>query len=278
MVRAIAAVLLAIVSLAGGCQGGDAWGMMDSIHRSMARREVAKGCELSARSDEAGAAAAFEEALSLDPHNATAHANLGRIAAAAGRDEAAVRHYQAAVKNAPDSGEYAFALAGCLDKLSETAIDRRQTLDAAVRAYRYVCWLEPHNLEAAIRLGACCRRQGDLEGAIAALREAEAIDSASARVHNELASTYQELGDHDRALSEYAQALKIEPDSLIAHNGSGEINLALSRRSQSEYPLARQRAIAHLRRSLEIESRQPQIRALLVELEPSPGEMADAGE
>jgi tetratricopeptide (TPR) repeat protein len=276
--RVNVAALLAIVSLAGGCQRSDGHGMMGPLHRAIARHDVARGCDRSAAGDEAAAAALLESAVAHDPHNALGQANLGRIRATAGQYEEAVRHYQAAVRNAPETSEYAFALANCLDKLAETSIDRQQMLDRAIRAYRYVLFLDPHNLEAEIRLGACCRRQGDFVEAFAALRRAETPDSPSARIHNELASTYEDLGDYDKALSEYAQSLQLEPDNLIAHNGCGEINLALSRRPSSQHPLARRRAIAHLRRSLEIEAGQPRVRALLAELEPSAREMADAGE
>jgi tetratricopeptide (TPR) repeat protein len=276
LMKASGAGLLAIVLLASGCRHGDAWGMMDPVHRAVARQDAAKGCDLAAKGDDAAASAAFQGAVSHDPHNAIAHANLGRIEAAAGHPDEAVRHYQIAVRSAPESSEYAFALADCLDRMSETSLDRQRTGDAAIRAYLHARGLDPNNLETTIRLGACYRRQGAFAEAIAVLREAETLDSTSARVHNELASTFEDLGDGNKALAEYTEALKIDPNNLAAHNGCGAINIMLSRRSEGEHPLARQRAIAHLRRSLEIDGEQPRIRALLTDLEPSPREMADA--
>lgn len=278
MTKATVAAALAMVALAGGCQRGDPLGVMDSIHRAVARHEAGRGCELAAGGDEGGAAAAFEKAVSHDPHNALAQANLGRIHAAAGRYEPAVRHFQAAVRSAPDCTEYAFALATCLDKLADTSIDRQRTLEAAVRAYRHVRWLDPHNLEAAIRLGVCLRRSGNYSEAITALREAQSLDHDSAAVHVELAATCEELGDHANALSEYAAALKLDPDNLAAHNATAEINLTLSRQSPDQHPLAERQAIAHLRKSLQIEANQPRIQALLTRLEPSAAKMAAAGE
>lgn len=272
-----AAVIAVLLAAGSGCQQGDSFKLFDSFNQALVRQDVARGEQLLADQKPDQASAAFEKAVARDPHNAQAHARLGMILVRSGRIEEAVRHYQLAVRNSPQNAEYALALAQALDGLAETAFDRRQVLEAAARAYAHVRWLDPDNLEAAIRLGDCERRLGRFVEAVQSLHEALRLDPSSARAHVDLAAVYEDLGDADSALSEYSVALKFDPDNIAAHNGCGMINAARDRQDGPRRPSAHERALAHLRKSLQLNPDQPNVRAALEQLDASRGDFADAG-
>lgn len=263
-----AIILAAIAVLPTGCQRTASL-VLDPIHRSLAMHHLHRGERLLANDDPTGAITAFQRAVAHDPKIASAHAQLGRIHAHAGDLEKAVRHYRAAVKAAPDNASHALTLADALQHLATTSMDRAAILRAAVRAYRHALGLGPDSFKGTLGLARCYHELGAFDLAARALLAAGDLDPSAAIIHTELAAIHTARGYPRRALNAYKAALKIDPDDLRAHNGSGEINLALSRRSGSRPPFAREKALAHFRKSLQLSPEQPHIRALLHGLEPS---------
>lgn len=259
-------LLVACLALSG-CRHGDLAAMTRPFHQAAARHHARQADACSIRGDDAGAAMAYETALNHDPHNAAMHANAAATYARRGQLDFAVGHYQAAVRADPNSIEYALALAQTLVRHAAASVDRRERLEAGARAYRHALWLDPARLDASVGLASCYRSLGRSNEAIQTLREAATLDPSSVRVRMELASIHEELGDDDAALTEYAQALRLDPDNVAIHNACGSLNLALSRKSKDRRPLARERAVAHFRKSLDISPDQPSIHALLTQLE-----------
>jgi tetratricopeptide (TPR) repeat protein len=250
-----------------GCRQGGWTAMTRPFNEAVARRHAQQAERLSDRGDEAGAAEAYEAALDHDPQNAVLHAEAAAVYARRGQVDFAVGHYQAAVRADSNNAEYALALAETLMRHAENSVDRRELLKAAERAYAHARWLAPERLDAALGSARCLRQLGRMTEAAQVLREAERLDPSSPAVHIELASIEEEMGNADAALGEYGQALKLDPDNVTAHNACGLLNLEMSRRMGSQRPLARERAVAHFRKSLEVDPNQPRICEHLSQLE-----------
>ena len=272
------------------------------VNESLARQDVCTGQALLARSDQEGAIAAFERAVDRDPRNAAAQAELGRLLAAKGDFEGAADHYREALKTDPMNLQYALAPADLLQRQAETSTDRQGVLQAAVRAYAHAHWVDPASVDALAGLGRCLRLLGEFEAATEALCEAIAADPKSASARIELAAIHYLQGDYAEALVEYDRVLEVDPENCTAHNACGVINLRLSRdqgrsgtdvaggspasftgpAGASNLPstIARERAVAHFRKSLQIDPDQPRIRVLLEALQssaPAAAGVADAG-
>jgi Tfp pilus assembly protein PilF len=259
-------IVVACVLGTCGCEKSQTPGLVTSFKHLLARDAVQRGERSLASGDEAAATAAFKKAVAYDGHDAQAQAALGRICTRAGRMESAVQHYQAAVRNAPESAEYALALAESLRRLAETSIRRPEALQAAVRAYRHVRWLDPENADAGLGLGVCYHQLGQFAEAMVVLRETESLAPSAPGVRIELGSLAEDRSDYDTALAEYSQALKLHPENLAAHNGAGRVSMKIARQTRSSNPLAYARAMAHFRKSLELDANQPQVRQWLAEL------------
>jgi len=260
---AVNAALVTLVCFGAGCQGGRLT-LFDPLHRAAARAEVRRGERLLVKSKTDEAAAAFRRAVSSDPRCAAAHAQLGKMSASAGDLDGATEHFRAAVKSNPDNVDYALALAEHLRAAAPTSMDPSRTLRAAIRAYRHVRSIDVAQPSAALGLAACYGSFGAQRVALETLREVRRTYRDSAALHCAIAATHTRLNEDKSALAAYGEALRIDPDCIAAHNGAGEINSRLIGAGTGvRRALARERATAHLRRSLELEAEQPRIRALL---------------
>ncbi|MFH1418580.1 MAG: tetratricopeptide repeat protein [Planctomycetota bacterium] len=262
-----------------GCQQYQAYHVFDGLNRTLARQDIRRGEQALANGNETDAARLFARAARRDPRSAVAHANLGDIREAAGDHCAAAEHYRAAVRLAPDDSDYAVALADNLRLAADVSLDRRRMLEASARAYRYVRRLQPDHFSAAIHLGTVYRELGRLAQAVRALRDAEQLMPHSAEVHRQLGLTYEAQGKYGAALREFSIVLRTTPEDARVHNACGRINLAMNRKTAGDSTIARERALAHLRKSLQIDADQPGVRSLLAQLEQQvQAPLADAGQ
>ncbi len=261
---ALDAALVMGVCFAAGCQGGRLT-LFDPLHRATARAEVRRGEQLLAEAKIEAASAAFRRAISSDARCAAAHARLGELSADAGDVDDATNHFRAAVKSDPHNVAHALALAEHLRAAAPTSMDPARTVRSAIRAYRHVRSIDPAQFPAAIGLAACYGSFGGHRAALETLCEARESHADSAALHCEIAATHARLHEEDCALAAYGEALRIDPDCIAAHNGAGKINSRLVS-TGARRALARERAVAHLRRSLELDADQPRIRAVLASL------------
>ncbi len=266
--RLKALLLMTAFLMASGCQQHQAYHIFDGFNRALARQDIRRGEQALANGNETDAARRFARAARHDPRNAVAHANLGDIRGAAGEYSAAAAHYREAVKLAPDNAEYAIALADSLRLAADVSLDRRRMLEASARAYRYVRRLQPDQGSSAMHLGTVYRELGHLELAVHALRDAEQLMPDSAEVHRQLGLTFEAQGEFDQALREFSLVLKTNPEDTSVHNACGRINLTVNRNTVGGNTLARERALAHLRKSLTIDSDQQSVWSLLAQVEP----------
>jgi len=254
------------LGLLSGCRAAPhGVGAFDSLH---ANQHVDEGERLLAEHNAPAAAKSFEAALRLDPRNARANARLGRILAQSGELELAAEHYARAVRSCPTSFEYALALARCYSRQAATSLEKERLLQAAARAYRHAQSLDSTSFSVTLELARCYRHLGETQWAISSLKEAAALNPRAAEVHAELGAIYHRCGDHAASVSEYAIALREDGDNCQYHNGIGRAYMALARAGGSAGARAREQAIAHFRRSLEIDSTQAYVKGMLRRLEP----------
>jgi tetratricopeptide (TPR) repeat protein len=228
--------------------------------RAVARWYVNQGDRQIEAGDESKAQKKYESALARDEASSDAHARLAKIALERKEFEDAATHYRAALKLDSDNIEYAMNLGESLGELSMTSMDRPKHLLAAARAFQHAREIDPRNFTAALRLGQCYRCLGEDQAAIAVLEEAVNLDPVSSDVHLELASIHEARGDHREALAHYQKVLKLDPNDVSAHNRAAAVNFELARTGGARGLLAKQRAMAHLKRSLEINPNQPRLR------------------
>ena len=81
--------------------------------------------------------------------------------------------------------------------------------------------------------GNAYQSKGDYPRAIQDYDEAIRIDPDSALAFNNRGSAFQHMGNYDRAIQDYDQAIRLDPSSALAHNNRGRAN-----HLKEDYPLA----------------------------------------
>jgi len=262
----LCAGVMMLIAVAGCQKGGT--NLLASFREASTRRDLEKADALIAAKDDGQAALLLEKIVRREPHHAGARARLGRMAYASGDYEHAAEHYRAALRTEPDSLDYALALARSLARLAATSIDRDKMMEAAARAYCYAQLLDSQGFTATIELATCYSELGAFDKAEAALKDAIKQHPNVADIHAQLGEVYHARNRFDAALSEFRAALLLDPGNLAAHNGCGMVNAELARSGGPKGSIARERAIAHFRRSLQVCADQPRVRQAMQQLEP----------
>src|SRR5438067_1602731 len=79
----------------------------------------------------------------------------------------------------------------------------------------------PDDAEAHYNLGNALYVKGDHDGAIAEYREAIRVKPDHAEAHHNLGSALDDKGDHDGAIAEWHEAIRLKPDLAKAHYDLG---------------------------------------------------------
>lgn len=241
--------------------------LMEPIHKSTASWELKRAEDHAQRGRDESAADAFQRAIRHDPRCAAAHAGLARLRLQQGAMDQAAGSFRSAVKYDPQRFEYAMELADCLRIGAAQHADPRAQLADAIRAYQYAESLDGTRYEPVFGIGVSYRLLGDVDRALDHLRRAIGLNPAAVAPHIEKAAAHFARNEYRNALAEYRQILEIDPNSVAAHNGAGRVNAVLARARGPRGALARERAVAHFRRSLELGTDQADIRKSLAELE-----------
>ncbi len=207
-----------------------------------AEDQVKRGVVLATSGDYAGAVAAFDAALAIDPAVAGGWMNRASARARAGDPKGALEDFERALELAPDDPMLLVNRAGVRAMLNDfdgalADLDRAVALapdDAFARSHRGLM-LNIHgrneeaivDLDRAIELGGGDARVydvrgttrlelGDRAGAIADFRAAIAIDPRHALPWRDLAVASLEVDDVDEALVSVARALELAPGDPTA--------------------------------------------------------------
>jgi cytochrome c-type biogenesis protein CcmH/NrfG len=160
------------------------------------------------------AAAAFREAIRLNPDNALYHHNLGSALFGKGDMDQAIRAYKDAIKRKPD-----FVAAHV--NLGH-ALMRSGKLGQAITAFKEGIRLQPDLAVAYGSLGLALTKQGKAEQALAAFREAIRLKPADPYHRYDLGKVLLATGDVDRAIHAYREAIRLRPSFAHAYNTLGQ--------------------------------------------------------
>jgi serine/threonine-protein kinase len=147
------------------------------------------------KGDYAGAIAALEETLRLDPDYGRRGGwfNLGTACLGAGKIDRAIEAFEAAIERNPEDADSFVNLA--------VAHQRRDEHREAVEACRKAIAIAPRHAEAHFNLGLSLRRLAAPRRAAAAFREALRLQPQNLRARLHLASTLRDAGDFDGAFA-----------------------------------------------------------------------------
>ena len=93
-----------------------------------------------------------------------------------------------------------------------TAWLRAARADEAIAAYRQAQAIDPSAIAAHVNLGSALQQTGDIDGAVAALETARALAPAAPEVLNNLGNLYKEQGRVDDAFAAYEAARRAAPE------------------------------------------------------------------
>ena len=159
------------------------------------------------------ALAFFQKAITAAPGQADAHSNRGAVLQEMGRLEEALAAYREAVALKPDYVEAIVNEANALRLLGRP--------DEARLSYERAIALRPTLAEAFGGLGNALRALGRPEDALAAFRRATALKPSYAEAHLNLGVVLAELERTDEAIHAYRGAIQISPGYAEAHTNLG---------------------------------------------------------
>jgi len=165
------------------------------------------------------AAAAFREAIKVQPDYTNAWYNLGWAYARAGQFSAAAGAYRQLTKLAPRDARAWIELGDA------EAGAGRQT--EAVAAYNAVIKLKPDSADGYFHLGAALANQGNTTEAVDAFRQALRRDPNLPEAWFNLGVMSEKRGENDEAVVFFQQAIRLKPDYVEAWGGLVKSHLNL---------------------------------------------------
>jgi tetratricopeptide (TPR) repeat protein len=175
----------------------------------------------------------WSDALAKSPGNPRAHNNLGSALVRQGKLDAAMEHFEEALRLRPNDCEARFNVG--------LVLLRQKHYDAAIESLRQAIQLDPRLTEAHHNLGLALLAKNDYEAAIAAFRAAMARNPEHAGAHNNLAwilATCPEprWRDGPQAVREAEEAMRLvhreDPEMLdtlaAAHAAAGQFETAVA--------------------------------------------------
>jgi len=267
--RVVVGVIVA-AGLVGGCRRGDV-GAFDPVHDRVAEQSISRGWDRLGEGDLDGATRNFERAIRHDPSNPEGYAGLGRIAERQGRWPQAIDYYQDAFRRSREPGGYALLLGKALRTLAATSIHRARLAAAALRIHEHASLSANASMEALLGLGDCHQLLGDNSAALAVFEQARQLDPYSVEPLLAMARTWAAMGRHADAMDACGTALRLAPEDAAVHHTMADVNLSRASGDGPGSAMARQRALAHYRKSLRINPAQLDVRRRIADLEaPTP--------
>ena len=186
-----------------------------------------------------GALAEFSEAIRLDPNNAVAHYNKGRVLLDLQHNAEAKPELEAATRLDPNAAD-AWYLLGMISRQAGNT-------DEAIHEFEQALAAKPDNAEARFMLGQELVRKGDEAGAIAQWRKAIEIRPT----YNEAIFSLARLlmkSDPEEAKRLQARFQALQAQQHIMDRAQTLGNFALTSADAHDWP----QAIAHLKEALQV--------------------------
>jgi len=184
----------------------------------------------------ADSAAAYREAIALDPTIAEAHFNLGNVLCEMNESAAALDAYRQAISVRPDFFEAYFNLA---DTLAGNG-----RLDEAATMYRKAAEIRPQLSDVHNNLGTVLIELGDFDGAIASLQTAVSAAPQSGEAYANLGTALKHAGRMDDSVAALEQAAALLPGSADAPFNLGMALMQSGRHTEAEVAYRRAMALA----------------------------------
>ncbi|HVM60328.1 MAG TPA: tetratricopeptide repeat protein [Verrucomicrobiae bacterium] len=159
----------------------------------------------------------YEQALRLKPDYAEAHNNLGIALVQLGKLQEAVGHYEQALRIRPD-------YAGAHNNLGLDLVQLGR-LPEAIGHWEQAVRIQPDYAEARNNLGNALLQAGKVPEAIAQYEQALRINPDLADAHENLGVALVQAGRVEEAIGQYQQSLQIDPQNADAHISLGNIFL-----------------------------------------------------
>jgi tetratricopeptide (TPR) repeat protein len=164
------------------------------------------------------AADLLSRAIETDPQFVVAQYTLGTVHQALGNRWKAAAQFRASTQLDPTYPEPYKALGDLL-----LAAPRR-LYDQAVEAYQKAIERRAFYAEAHVGLGEALAAKGDVDGAVNAYQKALTYNAVNPRVHVSLGKIYYtEKGLYYESVSAYKRAIELDPRSVEARMGLGEV-------------------------------------------------------
>ena len=171
------------------------------------------------------AMAEFQSALKINPRNAEALANIGRVFSRIGRMDEAIVQYQKALEFKPNFPEAHSDLGNCF-----FAIGR---IDDAISQYKKAFEFKPDYAQACFNLGNALGQLGHLDQAATQFQKAIEFKPDYADAYLNLGAIYSHIGRMDDAISQYKKAVEIKPDNAEALHNLGNALLHQGRMAEA---------------------------------------------
>jgi tetratricopeptide (TPR) repeat protein len=149
---------------------------------------------------------AFQRSLDLDPASVKAENNLGLALEGLNRTDEAVAAYRKAIVMQTESKAPSEQP---LLNLAKVLVDRNQ-LDEALPMLEKAQRIAPHDWKVLEQLGRLQGEKGDLEAAAQAFEQAIAIEPQRASLHFQLGQVYRKSGAVDKAAREFALVQQLQ--------------------------------------------------------------------
>jgi tetratricopeptide (TPR) repeat protein len=161
----------------------------------------------------------YDQAIRLDPKDATPYWNRGNVFNVKGRYDQAIQEYDQAIKLNPGFSQAFFSRALAYQSKAtwdfDAYLNEGRYEDLAIKDYSEAIRLNPkgpgaYNNRGNIHLG---KRQ--YQDAIASYDEAIRLDPNSALYLRNRAGAYRAMGEYDRAIADYQKALTLKGDEAL---------------------------------------------------------------
>ena len=183
---------------------------------------------------------ACQNALQVNPEEASAYKYAGKSLLALGQFEKAQQCLVKAHQLDGSDPEIVKDIGNIFNTLQNDA--------EAIRLYKAALSIDPYYAPAINNLGLIAKRQGDLVTAEQLVKKARDLDQSFAPYHMNLSGIYKDLGQLDQALASTLKSLELKPDNPDTHINLGGIYKDLGQLDQ---------ALASTLKSLELKPDNP---------------------
>ena len=183
----------------------------------------------------------YNNAIRILPRYAEAYNNLGYAMLQKGRLDDAIAHYQKAMELGPAS------LRAC-DNLGKALVEKGR-LDEAIAWFEKALEIQPADLGARNSLGLALLDRGRSDEAMAQFQTALQFDPRCAEAYNNVGYALFRLGRLDEAIVQYEKALEMQPNLALAQNNLG---LALQQKGRVD------EALSHFNKALQLDPKSPE--------------------